>query len=93
MFHNTSLRDEFIVYTVVLFDFIWFSRNKIAHGSHSIFVQYLTKQAMRKSNDHWKSILNTFISARSSSNQLIGWLKINTDNSIADGEAHSSWII
>lgn len=90
MFHNTSLRDEFIVYTVVLFDFIWFSRNKIAHGSHSIFVQYLTKQAMRKSNDHWKSILNTFISARSSSNQLIGWLKINTDNSIADGEAHSS---
>lgn len=97
LFLSSLIRTEFIAFIAVLFDLLWFHRNKISHGSSSISVQDLAIQVTRQAKAHWDSISLSII-VRSSPNQIWkppppGWLKINTDSSFVNGNAFSGCVM
>lgn len=98
LFSYLLLREEIIVFTDALFDLIWFNRNKVIHGSSSLYIQDIMLKASKSAKDHWNIIYTLFSTnvwclPNHTYNAPPGWLKENTNSSFIDGKSHFSCII
>ncbi|KAL3642607.1 hypothetical protein CASFOL_013422 [Castilleja foliolosa] len=97
LFTSPALRAEFILFTAILFDDIWYSRNLIAHGSPGFPVQVLVANVSRKTKAHWTSLIQTSISTAAV--HLVwkcppaDWVKINVDAAFSNGRAKSGVVL
>lgn len=87
-----------MVFTANLFDLLWLNRNRVLHGSTSFSVLDLLTEASKCADNHWKSITTSTQAAGSSPNQAwkptpVGWIKINTDASFANGISQSRFLL
>ncbi|KAL3650832.1 hypothetical protein CASFOL_007235 [Castilleja foliolosa] len=92
-FPSCSMKAEFINFTVVLLDHVWFTRNKIAHGSHIPSIKNMIAHVSRIANSHWVSLAKNGQISNSPSRPWIapppGWITVNVDAAFADGLAYS----
>ncbi|KAL3619820.1 hypothetical protein CASFOL_034732 [Castilleja foliolosa] len=97
LFLSPLCKTEFLVFTIVLWDMICYSRNLISHGYVALTIQDMASLVSRKTKAHWLSISKTLL-LRSSPNQSwvppqAGWIKINMDASFVDGVAFTGAVI
>ncbi|KAL3631535.1 hypothetical protein CASFOL_024519 [Castilleja foliolosa] len=96
LFPLSDKKDEFIMFTAILFDNVWQSRNLKAHGKNSPSVQELELNVSRQANAHWKSRIETRQITASTlakwSPPPDGWIKINVDAAYDDGVAFTGLV-
>ncbi|KAL3642837.1 hypothetical protein CASFOL_013652 [Castilleja foliolosa] len=93
LFNSLSERTEFQIFVVILFDWVWFNRNKIMHGGNALTVTKLTNLVSIKAKAHWLSVLHTLQAKPSSklcwSPPASNWIKINMDSTFSNGDVYA----
>ncbi|KAL3616244.1 hypothetical protein CASFOL_039634 [Castilleja foliolosa] len=93
LFPNLSVKAEFTLFTVIMYDTIWFARNKLAHGSLAPSIQELVVTISREARSHWLSMAQTNrgldLPAKPWKPPDPNWTKVNVDATFKDGIAHS----
>ncbi|KAL3614030.1 hypothetical protein CASFOL_042104 [Castilleja foliolosa] len=97
LFSKTNTRAEFIVFTAILYNNIWFSKNLIAHGSAGPTVQEMVDKVSKQAHDHWKSFAQVCVISSNPQKHWTppptDWIKANVDASFVNGKAQTGIIL
>ncbi|KAL3618676.1 hypothetical protein CASFOL_037495 [Castilleja foliolosa] len=84
IFASPSMKAGFLLFTVILYESIWFARNKLTHGFSAPSVQELVVLVSRKCKEHWTAMAQLF---QGNALTAKAWTKVSTDAAYSDGVA------
>ncbi|KAL3655175.1 hypothetical protein CASFOL_000961 [Castilleja foliolosa] len=97
LFANPSMKAEFLLFTVILYESIWMARNKLNLGFSPPSSQQLVLIVSRKCKNHWLAMAQTAQgktqSAKAWKPPPENWTKVNVDAAYSNGNAFTGMVL